>query len=156
MRIDLEVKNVTIVNQQLDEFDNDVQSAVGGALDEIGRYVESEQKDRAPISPTKDQARGSSYSYNRGAAPGTLEESCQYIKGRDYIEVGVMFGPALDYAFQMNYGHYNLGPGSLAKSTGEKIGRRFVERAYEDNEGEIHEVFADEVNTAVDRINRRR
>ena len=134
----------------LRRLSSDLDREMQRALRLAGRMVEDEAKKRSPISPTKAQARGTGYHYDSKKAPGTLTNSIGIKMGRDYVDVGVMSGNARKYAEKIHDGKYKLGSGSKAKGAG--VGPKFLDRAYEENEGKVRGVFEKRANAAVARV----
>ena len=134
----------------LRRLSSDLDREMQRALRLAGRMVQAEAKKRSPISPTKAQANGTDYSYDSKKAPGTLTNSIGMRMGRGFVDVGVMHGGALKYAEQIHDGKYKLGPGSRAKGAG--VGPKFLDRAYEENEGKVQGIFDRRANVAVARV----
>jgi len=73
------------------------------------------------------------------------------VSKRDYIDVGVMSGPAHQYADVIHNRKgtkwHNLGPGN--KGTGRVIGDKFIDRAWDENEREIDSLYGKGFTKAV-------
>ena len=137
----------------LRKLERDLDREMQTALKLAGRVVQAEARRRAPVSPTKAQAKGTGYRFDHKKSPNTLVNAIKIKVGRGFVDVGVMMGNALKYAGIMHDGSYKLGPGSKAKqSGGEKVGPKFLERAYEDNEREVQGIFEGRASAAVTRI----
>jgi len=152
----IELENLPDLNRSLDKLVKDVKNEAQRSLGKVGRFVESEQKDRCPFGPTKSQAQAAGKSFVKGSSPGTLENSIGLILGNGYVDVGVLFGDGQKYGAWINYGNYNLGPGSIAKNgtTSVDVGRLYVERGYEENEDDVVKIFQDGLGRPVDKFNR--
>jgi len=156
--ISLKTENISSVVRDLGDLTDDLETEMGATLTEVGRFVESEAKLRTPVSPTKAQAATEPfYHYDKKKSPGTLRDSITIEKGRDYVDVGVMSGGAMDYAdvIHNKFGKswHRIGPGSVAQSTGRTIGGKFIDRAYDDNKAEISRMFETGVDVAVEKFN---
>ena len=134
----------------LRRLSSDLDREVQRALRLAGRIVQAEAKKRCPISPTRAQAQGADYRYDKKKAPGTLTNSIGIKLERGFVDVGVMMGNALKYAQTIHDGKYKLGPGSRAK--GAQVGPKFIDRAYEDNEAKVQGVFDHRADVAVARV----
>ena len=106
------------------------------ALFEVGRVVQAEGRKNAPISPTKSQAEGDDgYKFKSGRSPGTLTNSIELIPGASSVTVGVVHGAALKYAEKIDKGGYRRGPGTVSK--GPQAGPHYIDRAWDDRNGEM-------------------
>ena len=150
--IAIKVENLTELKRDLNAFERNVGRETQRTLGEVGRFVEAEQKRRSPISPTQAQAAGTRYTPKR--TQGELQNSIEARIGNGFVDVGVLHGNATKYAAKMNYGKYKLGPGSVAKKTGVKVGRLFVERGYDENAREVNSKFDKGTDVAVIKFNR--
>jgi len=151
-----EIRNLDEIKRGLREFTKDVDRATDRALTETGRFVEAEAKKRCPIGPTKSAASGTDYHYDPKKAPGTLRASIIMLKGGHYVDVGVLRGPAMQYA---NIIHNErgtrwkkLGPGNVGGTA--RIGDKFLDRAYDENERTITDFFVRSTDKSVERFNK--
>lgn len=119
------------------------------ALAKVARLVQAEAIKRCPKGPTKAQAKGTGYRYDKKKSPGTLERSIRVKVWKWVADVGVLRGNAMKYARFIHDGKYNLGPGSRAKGAG--VGPRFLDRAYDASEGKIERMFDRGISFAVER-----
>ena len=149
--IAIKVENLNEISKDFDALERNVGKETHNTLGEVGRFVESEQKRRSPISPTQAQAAGTRYTAKR--AQGELQNSIEASMGRDFVDVGVLHGNATKYAAAMNYGEYKLGPGSRAKSTGRTVGRLFVERGYTENKRAVDKKFEVGMDKVITKFN---
>ena len=153
--IGISVDNLVDVEKDLTELNKDVRSGTQKTLGEVGRFVQSEAKMRCPVSPTKAQAAGTGYHYDPKKSPNELTNSIESDLGRGYVDVGVLHGNATKYAAVIHddFGKSwsKLGPGSVAK--GSKVGAKYIDRAYDDNEKEIDRKFERNVNAQVRKFN---
>jgi len=157
--ISMKTENIGSVVKDLGDLSKDIEAGIGDALTEVGLFVQAEAIQRTPVSPTKSQASTDpNYNYDARKSPMTLQNSIEVRKGRDYVDVGVMTGSALDYASVIHNGQgkawKNIGPGSRAKQGTAKVGGKFIDRAYDDNKDEIDGKFTNGVNASVDKFNR--
>ena len=157
--ISLKTENIGSVIADLSNLSKDITADTKSTLLEVGRFVQAEAKQRTPVSPTKAQASTEpQYNYDAKKSPGTLRDAIDLEKGNDYVDVGIMSGSARDYAdvIHNKFGQswHRIGPGSTAQSTGETIGAKFIDRAYDDNKDEIDNQFDRGASHAVDKFNR--
>jgi len=152
--------NIAEVTRDLNDLGHRVADDTQDALDEVGRFVRDEARIRCPKGATKaDAASDPQYrcKNRKGRSPGTLEQSISVKGGHGYVDVGVMSGNALQYANKIHNGRgtdwNRLGPGSKRKQSGARVGEKFVDRAYDENEKEIVGKFDKGVNMAVNRFN---
>ena len=152
----IELENLPEMDRALNKLVKDVKNQSQRSLGKVGRFIEGEQKDRVPFGPTKSQAAAAGTSFVKGSSPGTLENSIGMILGNGYVDVGVLFGDGQKYGAWINYGYYNLGPGSIAKNSESdvKVGRMYVERGYEENEEDAVEIFQDGLSNPAEKFNR--
>jgi len=153
--IGIKVDNLASVDKDLNDLNKDIGTGAQRTLGEVGRFVQSEAKVRCPVSPTKAQAAGTGYHYDPKKSPNELTNSIDADLGRGYVDVGVLHGNATKYAAVIHDGFgklwSKLGPGSKAK--GNKVGAKFIDRAYDDNEKEIDTKFERNVNAQVRKFN---
>lgn len=130
------------------------------AITRVGRYVQSEAINRAPISPKQEQLPGrkkGSTSISK-KAPGGLERSIEFEKQKGGMQ-GAVFVAANSEAGQYakkihderGTSWENLGPGSIAKDgrSPDKVGDKFIERAWDENEdGRIPQIAKDAMEKA--------
>ena len=138
----------------LRRLSSSIDSEMQKALKLAGRIVQAEAKKRCPVSPTKAQAKGTGYRFDHTKAPGTLRADIIVAEGSGYVDVGVMRGNGQKYANQIHNGSYKLGPGSEAaqSSNGERVGPKFIDRAYDDNEAKVRGVFDKRATVAVNKV----
>ena len=116
------------------------------AVVEGGKLVQRTAKDYSPL--------------DRGNLENSIRREEQITRDGANIVIGVDDNEPVpeepgkrvgDYATQMHEGDYNLGPGSRAKANelGVEVGRKYVERALEDNADEILRLVEDEVRKAL-------
>jgi hypothetical protein len=145
--------NTQEVSRQLKATEKAIPERMADALKEVGRLVQSEAKRRCPQSPTKGQAKAAGLSAKMGRAPGTLARAIKVIEKKGYVLVGVFTGAALKYANYIHNGQgtkwHKIGPGSKAKQNGPKVGGEFLTRAYDENEGDLQQIFETEVTKAL-------
>jgi len=154
--VKVEVVGLNELKRDLNAFGKDVDRGTGRSLTEAGRFVEAEAKKRCPIGPTKSLAAGTGYHYDPKKSPGTLRGSITMLKGGDYVDVGVLQGPAMRYADVIHNRRgtawKNLGPGNQGGTA--RIGEKFIDRAYDDNAQTVTDFFNRSADKSVDRFNK--
>jgi len=158
--VKMEVENIAAIEQDFIKLGKNIAKETRSKLIETGRFVQAEAKKRCPVGPTKSQAaKDPHYNYDKKKSRGSLKNSIVMRRGRDFVDVGVIQGPALKYA---NYIHnlrnteggwLLLGPGSRAKRSEERVGEKFIDRAYDENEKFIEDMFKGGISLQVDRFN---
>ena len=150
----ISTENTREVSRQLKAVEKAIPERLADALLEVGRLVQTEAMRRCPQSPTAGQARAAGAKRRkRGREAGTLTRAIKVIEKSGEVLVGVFTGAALKYANYIHNGQgtkwQNIGPGSKAKQNGPKVGGEFLTRAYDDNEGDMQEIFEKEVTKAL-------
>jgi hypothetical protein len=156
--IKLEIENAAEIARDFAQLAAGVAKSTDKSLSEAGRFVQSEAKKRAPIGPTKSQARTDpQYNYDAKKSPGTLRGDIDMRKGRDYVDVGIMQGASLQYANKIHNGRgtawRRLGPASKKADGTPRVGEKFIDRAYDENADEVNGIFDKGVTAQVRRFN---
>lgn len=155
--ISLKTENLDSVVGDLSKLGGDIAEETRATLLTVGRVVQSEAIQRTPVSPTKAQAQGDpNYRFDPKKSPKELQNSIEVRRGQDYVDVGIMQGPAMAYADiihnKQGTAWKNIGPGSRAKQGRAKVGGKFIDRAYDDNKDKIDKMFRNGVNHAIEKF----
>lgn len=122
--IDLRISVIGLRQLEAKMLSKITQTSVGiqRALTDIGLLVQREAVKNAPYRE------------------GDLEESINFKVGRGWVDIGVGINTrAGKYARRMHEDIYNPGPGTRSK--GSRAGRKYIERAIDENQEKIRDLL---------------
>lgn len=152
----VEINGLHELTAALSRFPERMKRAIANAGREIGDFVRQEAKARAPISPTKKNHSKSlkrkRITAVRGHTPGGLEKSIRYevlpngdvsvfVPSNGYTRTQKGFNYAPRIHDERGTKWHNLGPGSLEKSSGRRVGEKFIQRARDENIDKIRNAY---------------